>query len=77
MGGSIEWVGTKQAGARLGLTAPTLYRLIHEGHLPAYRFGRVIRVKMTDLDAFIASCRIEPGSHPGTLVHLDRDGDVG
>jgi len=34
--------------------------------LPAYRFGRVIRLKEAEVDGFIDSCRIEPG----TLEHL-------
>ncbi len=39
------------------------------GDLPAYRFGRVIRVKRTDVEAFIEASRIEPG----TLDHLSPD----
>jgi hypothetical protein len=31
-----------------------------------YRFGRVIRLKQDEVDAFIDNCRIEPG----TLEHL-------
>ncbi|HUP72449.1 MAG TPA: helix-turn-helix domain-containing protein [Acidimicrobiales bacterium] len=37
-----------------------------EGRLPAYKMGRVIRIKVSDLDAFIVGARIEPG----TLTHL-------
>ena len=51
---------------RLGITPRTLYRFIDEGQLPAYRFGRVIRLKENEVDQFIDSCRIEPG----TLEHL-------
>ena len=61
-----DWLGTPDAANYLGLRAPTLYRLIDEGLLPAYRMGRVIRIKVTDLDAFIATAKIEPG----TLSHL-------
>jgi hypothetical protein len=43
-----------------------LYRFIDEGELDAYRFGRVIRLKEADLDRFVESCRITPGS----LEHL-------
>ena len=50
------------AAERLGITARTLYRFIDEGQLPAYKFGRVIRLKKTDVDAYIESCRVEPGS---------------
>lgn len=65
-GSSPEWLGTKAAARHLGITPRTLYRFIDEGQLPAYRFGRVIRLKVADLDAYIESCRIEPGS----LEHL-------
>ncbi|HUP72198.1 MAG TPA: helix-turn-helix domain-containing protein [Acidimicrobiales bacterium] len=60
----------------LGMRAPTLYRLIDEGHLPAYKMGRVIRIKVSDLDAFIVGARIEAGTL--TQLHPPRDlDDVG
>jgi excisionase family DNA binding protein len=62
----IRWLSTAEAARRLGITTRTLYRFIDEGQLPAYRFGRVIRLKEDEVDAFIESCRIEPG----TLEHL-------
>jgi len=61
-----EWLSTTGAARRLGITPRTLYRMIDEGQLPAYRFGRVIRLKATEIDAFIESCRIAPGE----LEHL-------
>jgi excisionase family DNA binding protein len=63
---SSPWLGTKEAAERLGVTLRTLYRFIDEGSLSAYRFGRVIRVKESDLDEFIERSRIVPGS----LEHL-------
>jgi excisionase family DNA binding protein len=71
-----DWLGTPDAANYLGLRAPTLYRLIDEGLLPAYRMGRVIRIKLSDLDRFIASSRIEPGklSHLHSLRDLDETG---
>ena len=65
----IVWLNTETAAKRLGITTRTLYRFINEGGLPAYRMGRVIRVKQTDVDAFIERSRIEPG----TLGHLYPD----
>lgn len=47
--------------------------------MPAYRFGRVIRLRRSDVDDFIERSRIPPG----TLEHLhpelsrDRDADAG
>ena len=74
-----DWLGTKDAAAHLGMTLRSLYRFIDEGDLPAYKFGRVIRMKREDIDSFIESCRIQPGQ----LEHLypplkgtDGDGDT-
>ena len=63
---NITWLSTPEAARRLGVTPRTLYRFIDEGQLPAYRLGRVIRLKEGEVDTFIDSCRIEPG----TLEHL-------
>lgn len=65
----IRWLSTKEAAERLGITPRTLYRFIDEGSLPAYRFGRVIRLQEAEVLAFIDSCRIAPGS----LEHLYPD----
>ncbi len=62
----ITWLSTADAATRLGITPRTLYRFIDEGQIPAYRFGRVIRLKLDEVDTFIEQCRIEPGS----LEHL-------
>ena len=48
------------------MTLRSLYRLVDAGDLVAYKFGRVIRLKQDDVDRFIESCRIAPG----TLEHL-------
>ncbi|MCB0991206.1 MAG: helix-turn-helix domain-containing protein [Acidimicrobiales bacterium] len=66
MAEDITWLSTAAAARRLGITPRTLYRFIDEGDVPAYRFGRVIRLKQSDVDTYIDSCRIEPGS----LEHL-------
>src|SRR5688500_9912945 len=57
---------SRAAARRLGITTRTLYRFVDEGHLPAYRMGRVFRLKQTDVDSFIESSRVEPG----TLANL-------
>lgn len=61
-----RWLSTAEAAKRLGITPRTLYRMIDGGQLPAYRFGRVIRLQEQEVDAFVQACRIEPGS----LEHL-------
>lgn len=62
----IVWLSTLRAANRMGITTRTLYRFIDRGDLPAYRFGRVIRLRLSDVDLFVEQCRVEPGS----LEHL-------
>jgi excisionase family DNA binding protein len=64
-----RWLGTTEAAERLGVVPRTLYRMIDEGAIPAYKMGRVIRVKESDLDAFLEGTRVQPGS----LAHLYPD----
>lgn len=66
MSPSISWLNTKETAEQLGITLRSLYRFIDEGDLVAYRFGRVIRLQQEDVDRFIESRRIVPG----TLEHL-------
>ncbi len=68
-GTEIEWVSTAEAAQRLGIGARTLYRLIDQGEVPAYKFGRVIRLQQGEIDAYIDRVRIAPGS----LQHLYPD----
>jgi len=70
---NIEWLNTAETARRLGVTPRTLYRFIDDGQLPAYRFGRVIRLKESEVAEFIESCRINPGSlDDGLDVELDK-----
>lgn len=61
-----RWLSTAEASDHLGVTLRTLYRLVNEGRLPAYKIGRVIRIKEDDVERFIEGARIQPG----TLGHL-------
>jgi excisionase family DNA binding protein len=60
------WLGTQDAARQLGITARTLYRLINEGEIPAYKLGRVLRLRLSDVEAFLESARVQPGD----LEHL-------
>ena len=62
----VTWVGTTEACAKLGISNRTLYRLIDNGDIPAYRIGRVVRLKAADLDDYLERARITPGE----LGHL-------
>ncbi len=61
-----EWLGTDEAAARLGVAQRTVYRFINTGDLVAYRLGRVIRLRASDVEAFLERRRIDPGD----LDHL-------
>jgi excisionase family DNA binding protein len=60
------WLGTQEAARHLGITPRTLYRLIDEGEIAAYKLGRVLRLKLADVDAFLEQARVRPGD----LEHL-------
>ncbi|MHB1987823.1 MAG: helix-turn-helix domain-containing protein [Acidimicrobiales bacterium] len=62
----IRWMSTGEVAEYLGVNTRTLYRMIDEGELAAYKFGRVIRLQETDVVAFVERARIAPGS----LEHL-------
>ncbi len=61
-----KWMSTAEAAAHLGVVVRTVYRFINEGDLVGYKLGRVMRVRSTDLDTFLQTCRIQPGD----LDHL-------
>lgn len=61
-----EWISTAVASERLGIGLRTLYRLIDGGELPAYKFGRVIRLRSNEVEEFVQRSRIKPGQ----LEHL-------
>ena len=56
------WLTTTAAAERLGVNPRTLYRLLDQGLLPAYRAGRLIRIKVSDLDDYVQSTRTERGA---------------
>jgi excisionase family DNA binding protein len=57
-----DWLSTTEAAARCGIGVRTLYRLIDEGAVPAYKLGRVMRIRAADVDTFLESVRVQPGS---------------
>jgi len=54
---------TPGAATILGISPGHLRNLRSQGEGPAfYRVGRRVIYKRADLDAFLASCRVEPGA---------------
>ncbi len=68
----ILWMSSKEAAEYLGVSLQTLYRFIDNGSLPAYQMGRVIRLKYSDVLAFIEQMRIGPGTLNSVLSHSDK-----
>lgn len=69
----LVWLSTASAATRLGITTRTLYRLADEGHVPAYKFGRVLRFRLDEVDAFIERARVRPGDLRHLYQPADRD----
>jgi excisionase family DNA binding protein len=47
-----EWMTTAEVAERLGVALRDVYRLIDTGQLPAYKIGRLIRLRTADVAAF-------------------------
>jgi excisionase family DNA binding protein len=54
-----------QAAERLGTSARFIRRLIAERRIAYTKLGRHVRIAVRDLDAFVASGRVEPRSLAG------------
>ncbi len=47
-----EWLKPIEAARRLRMPTRELYRLIDRGELPAYRFGRIVRLLAADVEDY-------------------------
>lgn len=45
-----DWLTIQQAAEYLNCSVPTIYRRIRSGDLPAYKSGKLTRIKRDDLD---------------------------
>jgi excisionase family DNA binding protein len=60
---TTEWLTVREAAAVLGLTKETVARMGHRGEIPIDRPGpRLSRIRRVDVESYIESCRIEPGT---------------
>lgn len=50
--GGPGWMSTSDAGACIGVTLRTLYRMIDQGEIAAYKLGRLIRLRTADVDSY-------------------------
>ena len=49
---SSDWLTVKQACRRLKVSRTTLFRMIDQGELPAYKIGWMIRLRVADVEAY-------------------------
>lgn len=52
--GGRHWLSTKEAAQLLDVRVRRLYELIDTGRIPAYKFGRVIRLQRREVLAYLA-----------------------
>ncbi len=57
-----EWLKPIDAARRLGIPTREVYRLIDRAELPAYKFGRVIRLRAADVEEYRGRQRGEPAT---------------
>lgn len=60
------WVGLAPAAERVSLCERTLRRAMASGELTGYRFGKSLRVKLADLDAWAESKAMPNARTTGT-----------
>jgi excisionase family DNA binding protein len=68
-----DWLGVPALARKLGVTMRTVYMILDTGQLPAYRIGRVIRIKRADVERYLELVRVKPGD----LAHLYPPGENG
>lgn len=54
-GNEPDWLSTSEAAQLLDVRVRKLYELIDTGRIPAYKFGRVIRLRRREVLAYLAS----------------------
>jgi putative molybdopterin biosynthesis protein len=52
-----EWLTIEELGRWLRLGRSKTYELIWNGEIPAYRIGRVLRIRRRDVEAWLESNR--------------------
>lgn len=60
---SSEYLDKKEAAAIVGLNPKTIERFILRGELRAYKPAGKVRIKRSDLDAWVAASVIAPSIH--------------
>ena len=70
-------MGAPAVAAHLGVTLRTVYAIIDEGQLPAFKIRRVIRIRREDVDEYLERCRIKPGELRHLYPARSEEDDIG
>jgi excisionase family DNA binding protein len=53
MGSDERWVGVNAVAAHLGVAKDSIYRWVETKSLPARRVGRLLRFRLSEVDAWV------------------------
>src|SRR5437763_7209085 len=67
-----EWMSTKEVCEALEVALRTLYRYIDSGELPAYKMGRLIRLRRRDVEQLIAASKMQPGDIAAAQKYVEK-----
>ena len=56
-----HYITLSETSERLDVSPDTVRRLIADGKMVAYKFGRSLRISLSSLEAYIRSCEIHAG----------------
>lgn len=59
---STVWITVKEAATQLRVSKMTIYRLLHDGSIPAIHLRRSFRIKRSDLNNYIKNSRMDTGT---------------
>ena len=57
-------IGVDEAAERMGVSTRTVRRLVQQRKIRHLRFGRLIRLNVWDVDAFLTNVTVEPIEEP-------------
>lgn len=68
-GANEKWVGVDDVAAHLGVARDSVYRWVERRGLPARKVGRLLRFKLSEVDAWVEAGSGEGSFPPDTRIH--------
>ncbi len=53
-----DLIGPTEAAKYLRVARKTAYHWLHQGYFPHHRMGKLLKIRVADLDAFLARTRV-------------------